>query len=75
MPIFLHLELGACASLRERTVWLTMVFAQAERFRTLAPSLRRACAELARAGLLTNYVILGFRSFKTVDKGFRTTLI
>ena len=40
-----------------------------ERFRTPAPTLRRACAELARAGLLTNYVILGFRWCKIVDKG------
>ena len=48
----------ACAKLARacaRTVWLTMVFAQAhqinhERIRTLAPTLRRACAELARAG-------------------------
>ena len=55
----------ACA----RTVWLTMVFAQAhhiktkshERIRTLAPTLRRASAELARARFLTNYLIPGFR--------------
>ena len=68
---------GACA----RTVWLTMVFGQAHhtktkyRERTLVPTLRRACAELARARFLTNYVILGFRLSKIVDKGIRTIVI
>ena len=85
-PIFLHLELGACAALARSLRAHSLAhngFAQAhhtktkyhERFRTLAPTLRRACAELVRAGFLTNYVTLGFRLSKIVDKGFRTTLI
>ena len=79
----------ACAELarQARTVWLTMVFAQAhhtkteyhERFRTLAPTLRRACAEIARSlrtqgfGQIMLYLV--FVLSRIVDKGFRTTLM
>ena len=41
----------------------------------LAPTLRRACAELARAGFLSNYLYFVFVDSKFLDKDFRTTLI
>ena len=70
---------GACASLRVRTVWLTMVSRRLITLKLNTMSvfkpLRQPCAELVRAGFLTNYVTLGFRLSKIVDKGFRTTLI
>ena len=61
-------RIGACAVLARacaRTVWLTMVFAQAHHTTTIIQPLRQSCAVLARsfarAGLLTNYVTFGFR--------------
>ena len=54
----------ACAELA-RAVSLAMVFAQAHHTKTntmnVFEPLRQPCAVLARAGLLTSYVILGFR--------------
>ena len=56
-PIFLHLELGACAVLARacaRTFWLTMAFAHSHHIKTstitsIFEPLRQPCAVLARS--------------------------